>query len=486
MGSTQSVTGDQGNKSTVNMGNMLHKKSNKSVNWKFVVVFLVLLLCASIAFAAWMIVKSYFDVQNLNERSQELYNLKNYNTAILNSNSFVANEVSTMKNLDEMIEYNIKLEWMTLSFEDYLHGIQASYDNFLKYILLPSLNLWKDPFLWEIDYNLIWKDFLEKNPYDDIELINKRSDFVKDVWNNNEHNDISSIELVQWYIEDGSEFYIPMTISYTAPSYRSLLLLLEKFSVTSNQKNISLINELVYHIWQVIKESELDEVLKVQEEYSDFSQDKAIWFILYNWVKWKRETSIINDQIIDKAIRNIAICWDDESREYCYYKFRDKYRSLPTLSYTIWLESSANKTEYLRDFFKDLTQIVKVVSFTYDWEEVSDLANYVKKQYKWTIEFRIYWDALRDDEVLEIQQLLWSMCLWLDLTPQSALDQINSKLTSIWKDTSIDTYTTARLMELESLITDIANNFDGLSNYKKVVRTFEMYRMLNEWNVCNL
>ena len=426
------------------------------------------------------------DVKNLNERSQELYNLKNYNTAILNSNSFVANEISNMKNLDEMIEYNIKLEWMTLSFEDYLHGIQASYDNFLRYILLPSLNLRKDPFLWEVDYSLIWKDFLEKNPYDDIDLINRRSDFVKDVWNNNEHNDVTSIELINWYIEEWNEFYIPIRISYTAPSYRSLLLLLEKFSVTSNQKNISLINELVYHIRQIIKESESDEVLKVQEEYSDFSQDKAIWFILYNRVNWKRETSLINDQVIDRAIRNIAICWNDEPKEYCYYKFRDKYRSLPTLAYTIWLESSANKTEYLKDFFKNLTQIVKVVSFTYDWEEVKNLANYVQKQYKWTIDFRIYWDALRDDEVLEIQQLLWSMCLWLDLTPQSALDQINSKLTSIWKDTSIDTYTTATLMELESLIVDIANNFDGLSNYKKVVRTFEMYRMLNEWNVCNL
>ena len=90
------------------------------------------------------------------------------------------------------------------------------------------------------------------------------------------------------------------------------------------------------------------------------------------------------------------------------------------------------------------------------------------------------------DEVLEIQQLLWSMCLWVDLTPESALKQINSKLTSIWKDTSIDTYTTVRLVEIESLITEIANSFGSLGNYKKAVKTFEMYRMLSEWNVCNL
>lgn len=482
---TQSISGSQNNQIMLNMKGRFNRSGLKN-NWKFAAIILVLLLCVSIAFVVWMVLKSYFDVKNLNERSQELFSLKNYNTSILNSNSFVANEVSDMKTLDEMVEYNIKLEWMTFSFEEYLKWIQTSYDNFLKYILLPSLNLWKDPFLWEIDYNLIWKNFIEKNPYDDIDLIDKWSNFVKDVWNNNEYNEVTSIELIQWSVEEWEEFYIPITISYVAPSYRSLLFLLEKFAVTSNQKNISLINELVYNIWQIIKESNSDEVLMVQETYTGFSQDKAIWYILYNWVLWTRETSLINDQVVDRAIRNIAICWEDESREYCYYKFRDKYRSLPTLAYTIWLESNGNQTQSLRDFFKNLTQIIKVVSFTYDWEEIKDLANYIQRQYKWTIEFRIYWDALLDDEVLEIQQLLWWICLWVDLTPQSALDQINSKLTNIGKDTNIDTYTTARLMELESLVADIASSFDWLTNYKKVVRIFEIYRMLNEWNVCNI
>lgn len=485
MDSMQSVTENKKNNMRLDMKKILNKTSSWFNNWKYVTIVFVLLLCASIAFTVWMFLKAYFDVKNLNERSQELFNLKNYNVSILNSNSYVANEVVNMKTLDEMIEYNMKLEWMTLSFEEYLAWIQASYDNFLKYIILPSSNLWKDPFLGEIDYNLIWKNFLEKNPYDDIDLINKWSDFVKDVWSNNEHNDVTFIEIVEWEVEEWDEFYIPIRISYVAPSYRSLLFLLEKFAVTSNQKNISLINELVYNIWQIIKESDSDEVFMVQEQYTWFSQDKAIWFILYNWVKWK-ETSLINDQVIDKAIRNIAICWDDESTEYCYYKFRDKYRSLPTLAYKIWLESNVNKTEYLRDFFQNLTQIVKVINFTYDWEEVKDLANYVQKQYKWTIDFRIYWDALHKEEVLEIQQLLWWMCLWEDLTPGNALKQINSKLTSIWKDANIDTYTTSRLMELELLIGKISDEFDKLTNYKKVVRTFEMYRMLSEWNVCNL
>ena len=99
----------------------------------------------------------------------------------------------------------------------------------------------------------------------------------------------------------------------------------------------------------------------LQEFYTWFSQDKAIWFSLYQWVQWETESTLINDEIIDKAIKKIALCWD-ESKEYCYYKFRDKYRDLPSLAYTIWMESIwtwENKTEQLRQFLMDLPQIIK-------------------------------------------------------------------------------------------------------------------------------
>jgi len=454
-------------------------------NWKYFMLVVVLLFVATMAFCVWMFLKSHFDTKNLNERAEELYNLKNYNTSILNSNNSIKNEITSTKTLDELIDYNIKIDWMRQGFEDYLKWIQASYDNFLSYILLPSLNIWKDPFLGEIDYNMIWKRFLEKNPYNDIDLINRRSDFIKDVGNDNEYNEIESIELWEM-VEVWEEFYVPVTVSYVAPSYRWFLLLLEKMSVTSNQKNISLLNEFVYNMWQVIKSENPDEITKAQEIYTGFSEDKALWYMLYLWVKWNDDYPLVTDDVVDKTIRKIVVCWDEDSIEYCYYKFRDKYRTLPGLAYTIWLESNWSGAAYLRTFFQNLPQVMKISSFTYDWETVKDMVNFSKKQYKWSISFNLYGDWLSSDEVVEIQDLLWWMCLWEKLTPESALKQINSKLTSIWKDTEIDTYTTTRLMELESLISGISSSFGGLSNYKKVVRTFEMYRMLNEWNICNI
>lgn len=456
--------------------------------WKYTTILIVILLIAALTWATLIVLKTIFDVKNLNARYEELNNINNYNTNLLNTNSYTKEEAGNFKKIDELIEYNSKIKELDENFAQYLKDIQAPYDNFLKYILLPSLNIWKDPFMWDIDYNLIWTKYLEKNPYNDIDLIDKWSNFIKDVWNNNEYNEIQSIEIWEM-VEDWENFYIPINVSYTAPSYRGFLLLIEKLSVTSNQKNISLINELVYNIWEIIKQDNSDGVLKVQEEYSWFSQDKAIWFSLYQRVNWQTETSLINDAIIDKAIKKIALCWE-ESKEYCYYKFRNKYRDLPSLAYSIWLESNWTwdtvKTKQLKNFLKNLPQIIKVTSFTYDGQATTDMVNYTQKQYKWTINFRIYWDGLSNEEVVEIQTLLWEKCLWSKLTPEAALAQIKWKLTNIWNDANIDTYSTLMLMELESLVWDISNSFNGLSNYKKVVKTFEIYRMLNEWNICNL
>lgn len=465
-----------------------NKVSNRIKKWKYVTVCLIVALVIIGVLMTLIILKTVFDVKNLNARAEELNNLNNYNTNLLNTNNYTREEASNFKKIDELIEYNSKIKWLDENFAQYLKDIQAPYDNFLKYILLPNLNIWKDPFMWDIDYNVIWTKYLEKNPYNDIDLIDKWSNFIKDVWNNNEYNEINSIEI--WEMaEEWDEFYIPITVSYIAPSYRWFLLLIEKLSITSNQKNISLINELIYNLREIIKTDNPGEIMKLQEQYSWFSQDKAIWFSLYQWVQWETENTLINDEIINKAIKKVALCWD-ETKEYCYYKFRNKYRDLPSLAYTIWLETNwtwkANKTEQLRSFLKNLPQIIKVIDFTYDGEETKDMVNYTTKQYKWTINFRIYWDWLSDDEVLEIQKLLWEKCLWSDLTPDAALSQIRWKLTNIWNDTNIDTYSTLMLMELETLIWDISGSFGGLTNYKKVVKTFEIYRMLNEWNICNL
>lgn len=473
-------------KKSIDVKQVLNKVTTFLREWKYLLRILLWLAIATTWVMVWLIVKTVFDVQNLNARSNDLYNIKNYNTSILNTNTYTRNKISDFKTINDIIDYNLTIKDEDWEFEKYLQNIQSPYDNFLQYLLLPSLNIWKDEFLWDIDDSIIWEKYLEKNPYDDIALLDKWSNFIKDVWTNNEYNEINTIEI--WGMADEWEyFYIPIKISYTAPSYRVFLLLVEKLSVTSNKKNLSLINELTYNIRQKIKEKKPGEILAIKEAYEWFSDDKAIGYSLYNRVKWESEYTLIDDEIINEAINEIAIC-QNESVEYCYYKFRNKYRNLPSIAYTIWLNWSWSKTEMLRTFYQNLPQVIKVVDFTYDWEwEVTkDMTNTNQKKYNWTIDLKIYWKWLNEEEVVEIQKLLWEKCLWVDLTPDVALEQITSRIANIWSDRNIDTYSANMLLELETLIKDIRDNFNGLNNYKKIVKTFEIYRMLNEWDICNL
>jgi len=59
--------------------------------------------------------------------------------------------------------------------------LSLPYDNFLHFLYIPSLNIWKNPFTNEIDTNLIGEKFLKNNPYSDISLIQQWTDFFKDM-----------------------------------------------------------------------------------------------------------------------------------------------------------------------------------------------------------------------------------------------------------------------------------------------------------------
>lgn len=452
---------------------------------RLIVPVTIILTIGSIAFASFFVAKMFIDLKKLNSRSQELYYLSSYDTSILLSNSYTKNETRGFKEIEELIDYNTELENKVSNYKNYLWWIQAPYDNFLKYILLPSLNIWKDPFLWDIRDDFIWLKYLENNPYNDIELIDKWSNFIKDVWSSTAYNKIESIELWE-IIEEWEEFYIPIRVRYVADSNRSFLLLVEKLSTTSNQKSISLINELIYYIWEDIKNEKVDEIRNIRNDNPSFTRDEAIWYNLYQWVKEWQESNLIDDEIIERAIKKVAQC-STESVEYCYYKFRNKYRNLPSLAYKIWFESNTNKTENLRKFLSDLPQIIKIVNFTYDDSHTNkDSFGYGGEQYRWTIEFKIYWDWVSDTEVWEIQNLLWNKCLWRSLKPETALEQVEKKLVNLWDNENLDTYWAINLLEIEWLVSDIVKSFDKLSNYKKVIKTFELYRMLSEWSVCDI
>jgi hypothetical protein len=201
----------------------------------------------------WMIVTFVFTYKNLNARALELMSLDFYQATELKTNSYTASEVPRLNNLYDVINLIHERQDLKQRYQEYFESLSEVYRFFLKYIYLPSLNIWKDSFTKQINANLIGRDFLDNNIYQDIKLIEKWSNYFRDVGANNQFNDITNIQLGDIQERDDGYFTIPLTLSFSSPNKRAFLLLVDKISVTSNRKNISLINEFTYHLWQIIK-----------------------------------------------------------------------------------------------------------------------------------------------------------------------------------------------------------------------------------------
>ncbi|HPC34666.1 MAG TPA: hypothetical protein PLP73_03300, partial [Candidatus Absconditabacterales bacterium] len=367
-------------------------------------------------------------------------------------------------------------------YNSYLSILQSPYSNFMKYIFLPELNIWKDPFTNEIDTDLIGIKYLEKNPYNDIKLIQKRSDFIKNVGANNEFNKIESI-VIGDIIEEGDNFHIPMNIKFISNSKRSFLLLVEKLSITSNQKNISLINEFIYNLRKNIKENKIETIEKLKTELN-LDEEKVIGYSLYKRIFSEQKNDLLNDEIINKTIRELVVCEDSEKDSLCFYKFRDKYRAIPSLAYTIGVENNKNKTEELKKFLNNLAPIIKINTFTFERHLQQDLKNFENIQYKGEIQMDIYGKGISDEEVDEIAEKLGEKCINEKLSPEIALKKIENTLINIGDIVKVDTKNTSNLRELKGIIENIEREYNNLSNNQKIIKLFEIYRMMNDNNLC--
>jgi len=438
----------------------------------------------SIFFMIYMIISTAISVRNLNKDSQELYSTRSFNTKLLEKSTYTENLIKSTSTIDELIDHESVLSKEISRYNDYLSKLQGPYEHFTKHIFLPNLNIRKDPFMWDINIDIIWAKFLEKNPYQDIRLIEKWSSFIKNVGNNNEFNQIENITIGD-IIEKDDLFYIPINIKFIANSKRSFLLLVEKLSTTSNQKNIALINEFVYFLRENIKEEKTDIIEKLQDKNKNLNIDEEIWYHVYKRIFEDKENLLITNDIINKTIKDIIIC-ENEQLSLCFYKFRDKYRSIPSLAYTVGLEENQNKTNDLKKFLKELPPIIKINQFTFDRNMQQNIKNYENIQYKWEIQIDIYWKGIDSVQVQEISDTLWQNCLWVNLNPDSALKKINDTLINIWENIRINTYNTSNLRELQNIIENIKKEYNNLNHYHKVIKLFEIYRMMKDGNLCNI
>lgn len=244
---------------------------------------MLIVACATSGLAIFFGIQLYNDISVLNGKSSQLNNIGNYDTRVLEANIITQPLLKNADKITDLLQENRITEAEISKYTDYLHALQIPYTYLLKYIYLPSLNVWKENYTNTIDTNLIGINFLKKNPFNDITLLQKRGDFFKNLGDNNESNDILDMKIGDFVEDDKGFFSMPITVSFVANSKRAFLLLSDKLSMTSNKENISLINEFFYYLRSEIKKGKETEIQALESGYAmtfgsgeQINQDKMI------------------------------------------------------------------------------------------------------------------------------------------------------------------------------------------------------------------
>ncbi len=460
----------------------------------------------------WYMVRNHY--QEINSNTAPLKNLSTYNVSPNREILSQYTEWNDVGTINWMIEINDNIEEVVASRELFKKQQKSYYEVLLQNIYLPSLNIWKDPYTKNFDMTLLWQRYLENDKFQDLYLIQYWSDFVKYVWNDADYNTIDSISVwAKKEIWGTNYFYIPITVEFSSPNKRSFLLLVNKLSMTSNSNNIALLNEFFFYLLMNIKDKKVDVINDLMQEYweefstssdwnwpTEFSelsedelrdyQDKVIGYNLYHRINydwtWENVTELIDDEVIIETIKQNALCESELEAAECLYKFRDKYRNLPYLAYRVWLENQTDRVDGLLEFLRDLPPAIAITNFRFDKHSNSSFLNNSVEQYRWSVTFYAYWKNVTDAEIEETAGLLWKMCFWPDsdqkISPDLALSRVKDKIASLWGlNESVNVLS---LWELQWLFTDIKNKYNGLSKYNKMVKLFELWRMMNDANLC--
>ena len=464
------------------------------------IVALILMLVAMWVAWAW----AYFvwtKNEELISRTMKLKELSHYNLA-----SFLENEAMTEDrdhlpwSIDEMITVYTTSKTEKERLEGELSFKTSVYNEFLRNFLLPSLNIWKDPYTKQIDIDILGRKYLDKNPYQDITLLSQWSSIIRDSWKDVWVNEVTDMRIGD--IEEETEngfFKIPIKVSFKSNSKRAFLLLVDKLSLTSNVNNLWLLNDFTYYLFNAIREQKADEIKKLIEEYQlekpadqdeKYFNNVVISRYLYNWI-FDSDTApsrLIDEQVIDTAVKQSVICWSSDSRVICYFRFRDKYRNIPELAYSIGLTSISNKPLALKRFYADIPPLIAIESFTFDKEMNDTLSLSNNVEYVGDVDFSIYGRWISTEEMNEITKTLAEKCFgsWTenDLSVDKVLEPVQMSIEQIGEMGQDKVEKMSKLIELREILNGDKEEFQMLSPYNQMIRKFEYYRMLKNVNLC--
>jgi len=453
---------------------------------------MLFLAIGTTALAIFFGVQLISDINYLKAKTPELMQLKSYDVRTLQEHHITQTTMRTSTSLQDILEENALVEEEIVKYRGYLESLQIPYTYLLQYIYLPSLNVRKENYTNKIDINLMGLAFLENNPYNDITLLQRRWDFFKNLWDNNESNDILDMKIGN-FVEDHQGFFsMPITVSFVANSKRAFLLLADKLSITSNKENVSLINEFFYYLRNEIKKNKEKEIESLVQEYEKIfseidlqNQDKLIWYHLYTWIFNGGKNTLIDNAVVDKAIKSAISCVN-EREEVCYYRFRERYRDVPSFGYLLWTDFGSNAAENIKRFILQLPPIFSIQEFEFDKIKAPTLSDVGNSKYQGKVTISVYGRSASSQEVEEIALALGNKCLWENkvLSVQEWLNLVQSAIVRLSDLSRVDRSYGDNLRELKTIFERIDAEYPSLSNYRKTIRVFEIYRMLFDAGLC--
>jgi hypothetical protein len=343
----------------------------------------------------------YKNVNTINEQYPQLHNLQSYNLNY--DRKKFENYNSSVSTITDLLEVDNSVSELLEKYNAIKDRQNSYYESLLQLFYFPTLNIWKNQFTKDIDITIIGQNFLNIDQFQDIPLIQYWSDFVKNIGDNIDSNEISSIQIGDITEMEGDFFYIPINIDFIAPNKRAFLLLVDKLSTTSNNRNISLLNEFFFYLLNTIQEYKQEEIAQLREQYEyifprDTNEITIIGYHLYQWAKFDSENILINNELIDEAIKKNIFCDETRQEKECFYSFREKYRNIPQIAYTIGMQGRDNKLSDLKNFLKNLPPIISITNFNFEKQNNDSFVNN-ETTFKGQISFNAYGKTITPEEI---------------------------------------------------------------------------------------
>lgn len=282
----------------------------------------------------------FMRINRLNKQLPQLQELNHYELNSFMTNELMADEKDQLPHsISEMIGLYDTTKLSKDRIENELNFKKSVYNDFLRNLLLPSLNIWKNPYTQEIDLSILGKKYLDNNPYQDISLLGQWSAIIRDSGKDIGTNEVVNMQIGDIEEEENGFFRIPISIAFKSDSKRAFLLLVDKLSLTSNINNIGLFSDFTYHLFEAIRANKQEILDQIAQEYqvekSSYSDERMFYntiiaHYLYSLIQnQEAENRLVDNTLIHQVIKDTVLCSAEESEEQCYFRFRDKYRTIP-------------------------------------------------------------------------------------------------------------------------------------------------------------